>query len=61
MFVIPACRYGHPSFTEKRFPSGRDITTVANVWNPVLLRFTCVSDFVYQLEAIILIAVKLSE
>ena len=40
---------------------GRDIKTVANVWNPVLLRFTCVSDFVYQLEAIIFIrAVKLS-
>jgi hypothetical protein len=36
---------------------GRDIKTVANVWNPVLFFFTCVSDFVYQLEAIIFIRV----
>ena len=36
---------------------GRDIKTVANVWNPVLFCFTCVSDFVYQLEAIIFIRV----
>jgi hypothetical protein len=31
--------------------------TVANVWNPVLFCFTCVSDFAYQLEAIIFIRV----
>ena len=37
---------------------GRDIKTVANVWNPVLFCFTSVSPtFVYQLEAIIFICV----
>ena len=36
---------------------GRDIKTAANVWNPVLFCFPCVSDFVYQLEAIIFIHV----
>jgi hypothetical protein len=36
---------------------GRDMKTVANVWNPVLFCFTYVSDFVYQLEATIFIRV----